>query len=108
MESSVTSTETRSSMIIEPISMVAVECPCLLQGVRRMCLGGTMTCAVIVVSAELWSTQGNRALTRDLSLFKAWSTEIGRTEKTQADTVQVVAECMFLVPSVLAEPSGQQ
>ena len=73
-----------------------------------MCLGGTMTGATIVVSAELQSTQGNRALTRGLSSSKAWSTETGCTEKTQAEIVQVAAECMFLVPSVLAEPSGQQ
>ena len=73
-----------------------------------MCLGGTMTGAVIVVSAELQSTQGNRALTRGLSSFKAWSTGTEHTEKTLAEIVQVAAECVFLVPSVLAEPSGEQ
>ena len=30
------------------------------------------------------------------------------TEKTQAEIVQVEPECMFLVPSVLAGPSGKQ
>ena len=73
-----------------------------------MCLGGTMTGVVIVVSVELQSTQEIQALTRDLSSFKVWSTEIGRTEKTQAETVQVAVECMFLVPSVSAEQSGRQ
>ena len=73
-----------------------------------MCLGGTMIGTVIVVSAELQSTQGSQALPRDLSSFKVWSTEIGRTEKTQAEIVQVEAECMFLVLSVVAEPSEQQ
>ena len=73
-----------------------------------MCLGGRMIDANIVVSAERQSTQGNQALTRDISSFKAWSTETGHTERTQAETVQVAVECMFLVPSVSAEPSGRQ
>ena len=73
-----------------------------------MCLSITMTGAVIVVSAELQSTQGNRASTRGLSSFKAWSTETEHTQKTLAKIIQAAAKCMFLVPSVLAEPSGQQ
>ena len=71
-----------------------------------MCLGGTMIGAVTVVSAGIHSTQENRALTRGLSSFKAWSTGTERTEKTLTEIVQVAAECMFLVSSVLAEPSG--
>ena len=95
-------------MIIHSTMTIAIEGPHLPQGVNRMCLGGTMKGAVIVVSAELQLTQGNQALTRGLSSFKAWSTERGCTEKTQAEIIQVAAECMFLVPNVLAEPLGQQ
>ena len=73
-----------------------------------MCLGGTMTGAVTVVSAGFRSTQGNQALTRGLSSVKAWSTGTEHTEKTLAEIVQVAAECMFLVQSVSAEPSGLQ
>ena len=73
-----------------------------------MCLGGTMIGAVTVVSAGIQSTQENRALTRGLSSFKAWSTRTEHTEKTLAEIVQVAAECMFLVLNVSAEPSGQQ
>ena len=73
-----------------------------------MYLGGTMTDAVIVVSAELQSTQGNRASTRGLSSFKAWSTGTERIEKTLAEIVRVAAECMFPVQIFLAEPSGQR
>ena len=69
-----------------------------------MCLGGTMIGAVTVVSAGIQSTQGNRATRRGLSSFKAWSTGTEHTKKTQAEIVQVAAECVFLVPSVLAEP----
>ena len=73
-----------------------------------MCLGGTMIGVVTVVSAGIQSTQENRALTRGLSLFKAWSTGTGHTEKTQAEIVQVAVEFMFLVQGVLVEPSGPQ
>ena len=73
-----------------------------------MCLGRTMIGAVTVVSAGIQSTQENRALTRGLSSFKAWSTGTEHTGKTLAEIVQVVADCMFLVPSVSAGPSGQQ
>ena len=73
-----------------------------------MCLGGTMIGAVTVVSAGFQSTQGNRASTRGLSSFKAWSTGTEHTEKTLAEIVQLAVEYMFPVPSVLAGPSGQQ
>ena len=73
-----------------------------------MCLDGTIIGAVTVVSAGIQSTQGNRVSTRGLSSFKAWSTETEHIEKTLTETVQVAAECMFLVPSVLARPSGQK
>ena len=92
-------------MITDSITMIIVECPRLPQGVGHTCLGSMMTDALTVASEEHQSTQGSRALMRDLSSFKVWSTETGCTEKTQAEIVQVAAECMFLVPSVLAEPS---
>ena len=72
-----------------------------------MYLGGTVTGVITVASAGIRSTQENRALTRGLYSFRAWSTGTEQKEKTLAEIVQVAAECMFLVPSVLAEPSGQ-
>ena len=60
MESGVISTETRSSMIVEPIAMVAVECPRLLQGVGRTCRGHMKTCALIASKEVFQSTQGAR------------------------------------------------
>ena len=63
MESGVISTETRSSMIVEPIAMVAVECPRLPRGAGRMCLAGRMTGALIVVGEGFQSTLEGQALT---------------------------------------------
>ena len=96
------------SMIIHLTVTIVIGGPRLLRGVRHMCLDGTRIGAIIVVSAGIKSTQGNRASTRGLSSFKAWSSGTEHTEKTLAEIIQVAVECMFLVPSVSAEPSGQQ
>ena len=95
-------------MIIHSTMTIAVEGPRLPRGVCRMCLGGTMTGAVIVVSTELRSTKGNRALTRDLSSFKAWSTGIEHIEKTLAEIIQMAADYMFQAQNVSVGPSEQR
>ena len=105
MESGVISTETRSSMIIEPITMIAIERPRLLQGVGRTCLGNRMIDALIVVGEGFQSTPGNWALTRDLFLFRVWSTEIELTERATTEMCPPAAECMSLDQSVSVEPS---
>ena len=62
MEIGMISAETRSSMIVEPIAMVAVECPCLLQGVGHTCLGHMKTDALIVSEEVFQSTPGSQTL----------------------------------------------
>ena len=96
------------SMIIRSAATIIVECLRLLRGVRRTCLGRTMTDTVTVASAELQSTQESQASMRDPFSFKAWSTGTERIEKTLAEIVQVAADCTFQARSVSAEPSGQQ
>ena len=73
-----------------------------------MCLGSMMTDALTVASEEYQSTQGSRALMRDLFLFKVWSTGTEHTEKAMKEITRLAAECTFQVPSVSAEPSGSQ
>ena len=95
-------------MIVEPIEMVTVECPRLLQGVGHMCLSGMMTDAPTAASEEYQSTQGSRALMRDLFSFKVWLTGTEHTERVMTEITRLVAEYMFQVQSASAEPSGLQ
>ena len=93
-------------MIVEPIAMVAVECPCLLQGVGHTCRGH-MKIGALTASEEVFqSTPGSQALMRDLFSFRAWSTETELTERVMTAIYQLAAECMSQVQSASAEPSG--
>ena len=73
-----------------------------------MCLGSMMTDALTVASEEYQSTQGSRALMRDLFSFKVWLIGTGHTGKVMTEIIRLAAECMFQVQSVSAEPSGLQ
>ena len=95
-------------MIIDSTTMTVVECPRLLRGVGRMCLGGMMTDALTAASEEYQLTQGSQALMRDLFSFKVWLTGTEHTEKAMTEITRLAAECMFQVPSVSAEPSELQ
>ena len=106
MESDVTSTETRSSMIVEPIVMVAVGCPRLLQGVGHTCRGHMKTDALTASKEVFQSTPGSQALMRDLFSFKVWWTGTELTEKVTTEMHLPAAEHMFRGQSALVEPSG--
>ena len=97
MESGVISTETRSSMIIEPIAMVAVECPRLPQGVGRTCRGHMKTGAPTASEEVFQSTPGSQALMQDLFSFRVWSTETELIEKATTEIFQPTEECMSQV-----------
>ena len=106
MEIGVISTETRSSMIVEPIAMVAVECPRLLQGVGHTCRGHMKTGALTASEEVFQSTPGSQALMQELFSYKAWSTETELTEKVTTEMHLPAAEYTFRGQSALAEPSG--
>ena len=73
-----------------------------------MCLGSTMTDALIVADEEFRSTPESRALMRDLFSFKVWLIGTEHTERVMTEIIRLAAECMFQVPSVSAEPSELQ
>ena len=108
MESGVISTETRSSMIVEPIAMVAVECPHLLQGVGRTCRGHMKKGALTASEEVFQSTPGSQALMRDLFSYKAWSTETELTEMAMTEARKPATGCMSLAQSASAELSELQ
>ena len=108
MESCVISTETRSSMIVEPIAMVAVECPRLLQGVGHMCLGHMKTDALTVSDDVFQSTPGSQALMRDLFSCRAWSTETELIEMAMTEARKPAIGCMSLAQSASVELSELQ
>ena len=85
METGVISTRTVSSMIIESIAMIDVECPPLPQGVDRTRLDSRMIDAIAVFGEGFQSTLGNQALMRDPLLFKIWSTGTELTEKVMTE-----------------------
>ena len=90
-------------MIIEPIAMVAVECPRLLQGVGHTCLGHMKTDALIGSAEVFQSTPGSQALMRDLFSCRAWSTETELTERAMTEIRKPAIGCMSLVQSASAE-----
>ena len=108
METGEISTETVSSMITDSTTMTVVECPHLPRGVGHMCLGSTMTDALIVVGERFQSTPGNRALMQDLFSFRVWSTEIELTEKAMTGVRKPATERMSQVQSASAELSKLQ
>ena len=108
MESDVISTETRSGMIVEPIVMVSVECPPLLQGVGRTCRGHMKTGALTASEEVFQSTPGSQALMRDLFSYKAWSTEIELTKMAMTEARKPATGCMSLAQSASAELSELQ
>ena len=108
MESGVISTETRSSMIVEPIAMVAVECPRLLQGVGHTCLGHMKTDTLTMSDEVFQSTPGSQALMRDLFSYQAWSTETELTKMAMTEARKPATGCMYLAQSASAELSELQ
>ena len=103
MEIGVISTGTKSSMITEPIAMIAVECPRLLQGVGHTCLGHMKRDALTVLEEVFQSTPGSQALMRHLFSYKAWSTETELTEMAMTEIRKPAIGCMSLVQSASAE-----
>ena len=101
-------TETMSSMIPDSVVMTVIECPHLLRGADRICLGSMMTDAHTAASAEVQSTPESQALMQDRFLFKVWLTEIERAEKAVIETSRLAAGSIFQVLSVSAEQSGLQ
>ena len=106
MGTGVISTETVSSMIIDSIVSIDVECPGLPRRAGHMCLASRMTGALIVLGEEFQSTPGNQALMRDPFSFKVWSTGTELTEKATTEMRLSAAEYMFRGQSALVEPSG--
>ena len=105
MESGMISTETRSSMIVEPIAVVAVDCPRLLQGVGRTCRGHMKTGALTASEEVFQSTAGSQALMRDLFSCRAWSTETELNERAMTGIRKPAIGCMSLVQSASVELS---
>ena len=106
MEIDVISTKTESIMITEPIAMIVVECPRLLQGVGHTCLGHMKTDALTVSDEVFQSTPGSQALMRDLFSCRAWSTETEITERAMTEICKSATGCMSQVQSASAELSG--
>ena len=106
METGVISTRTVSSMIIESIAMIDVECPPLPQVVDHTCLDNRVIDAITVLGEGFQSTPGNQALMRDPLLFKVWSTGTELTEKVMTEMYPPAAKYTSQDQSVSAEPSG--
>ena len=95
-------------MIVEPIAMVAIECPRFLQAVGHTCRGH-MKMGALTASEEVFqSIPGSQALMRDLSSCKAWSTEIELTEMAMTEARKPAIGCMSLAQSASAELSELQ
>ena len=86
METGTISTRTVSSMIIDSIVMINIECPPLPQGVDRTRLDNRMIDASTVLGEGFQLTPGNQALMRDPFSFKVWSTGTEFTEKVMTET----------------------
>ena len=94
-----------SSMIIDSIEMIDVECPPLPLGVDPTYLDSRMIDASTVVGEEFQSTPRNQDLMQDPSSFKVWSTGTELTERVTIEMCPPAAECMSLDQSVSVEPS---
>ena len=105
MEINEISTETVSSMITEPIAMIVVECPRLLQEVGHTCLGNVKIDALTVSDEVFQSTPGSQALMQDLFSFRAWSIETELTERAMTGICKPATGCMSQVQSASAELS---
>ena len=95
-------------MIVEPIAMVAVECPHLLQRVGHTCRSHMKTGALTASEEVFQSTLGNQALMRDLFSYKAWSTETELTEMAMTEARKPAIGCMSLAQSASTELSELQ
>ena len=95
-------------MIVEPITMVAVECPRLLHGVGHTCCGHMKTGALPTSEEVFQSTPGSQALMRDLFSYKAWLTETELTEMAMTEARKPAIGCMSLAQSASAELSELQ
>ena len=92
METDQIITEETSSMIIDSIVMIDVECPPLPQGVDRTRLDNRMTDASTVLGEGFQSTPENQALMRDPLSFKVWSVGTELTEKAMTEMWPPAAE----------------
>ena len=97
-----------TTMMIDLIVMTGVECPLLLREVGLMPIGSKMTDASSVLGGELQSTPKRRALMRDPSSCKVWSTGTELIEVAMTEMCPLAAESMFQVQNALAEPSEPQ
>ena len=97
-----------TTMMIDLIVMIGVECPLLPRGVGLTPIGSKMTGASSVLGGELQSTQESRALTRDPSSCKVWSTGTELIEVSMTEMCPQAAESTFQVQNVLAERSEPQ
>ena len=73
-----------------------------------MRLDSRMTDTLTTVNEEYQSTQGSRALMRDLFSFKVWSTGTELIGKATTEMRLPAAEYVFRGQSVSVEPSGPQ
>ena len=97
-----------TTMMIDLIVMIGVECPLLPREVGLTPIGSKMTDASSVLGGELQSTPESQALTRDPSSCKVWSTGTELTEAAMTEMCPQAAESTFQVQNVLAERSEPQ
>ena len=98
----------RTTMMIDLIVMIGIECPLLPREVGLTPIGSKMTGASLVLGGELRSTPENQALTRDPSSCKVWSIGTELIEVAMTEMCPLAAESMFQVQNALAEPSEPQ
>ena len=103
------STGGMSSMIINSVEMIDVECQPLPRGAGHMRLDDKMTDALTVLGRGFQSTPETQALMRGLSSFKVWSTGTGLIERATTEMrLPAAAEYVFPGQSASVEPSGPQ
>ena len=97
-----------TTMMIDLIVMIGVECPLLPREVGLTPIGSKMTGANSVLGGELRSTLENQALTRDPSSCKVWSIGTELIEVAMTEMCPQAVESTFQVQNALAEPSEPQ
>ena len=97
-----------TTMMIDLIVTIGVECPLLPREVGLTPIDSKMTGASSVLGGELRSTPENQALTQDPSSCKVWSTGTELIEKATREMRPPAAESMSQDQNVLAERSEPQ
>ena len=100
--------EATCNLTLDITVMTVVECPHPLRGANHTCPDIMMIGAHTTRSGGGQSTQESHGLMQGPFWCKVWWTGIKHIEKGKTEIARLEAECMFLVPSVLAEPSGLQ